>query len=146
MVIWGHEGEVIISSRTSHKNTYSPPYAELKTILYALQIACRENLRVQHVESDSQATIIEIRIGSDSSFEWLSVVLDIDYYNALCGVEYIILTLLKEKGMSLRIALTNLIVCLTTFKCGNLVLLSVLKKRWFKIKLMAITLLLSLNP
>lgn len=61
MVIQGHEGEVILSARTSNKNTYSLLHVELKAILFGLQIAYRENLGVQHAESDSKAAITEIK-------------------------------------------------------------------------------------
>lgn len=86
MVIRGHDGNMILSVRIVLKDTFSLLHAKLRAILFGLQNASRENLRSRYVESDSKVAIAEIKKGTTSSFEWLSTILDIDYYSALCGM------------------------------------------------------------
>lgn len=68
-------------------HTSSSLHAELKTILFGLHTVSNEDLRIQIVDSDPKLAVDEIKKGSISSFKWLNVILDIDYYNALYDVQ-----------------------------------------------------------
>ncbi|XVF44717.1 hypothetical protein PTKIN_Ptkin02bG0146500 [Pterospermum kingtungense] len=67
MVIRDHAGQVVISASKGFRSFQSPLQAELRAILFGLEIAHQINLLVQLVKSDSSLAIWKIQKGNSSS-------------------------------------------------------------------------------
>ncbi|XVF86490.1 hypothetical protein PTKIN_Ptkin18bG0044900 [Pterospermum kingtungense] len=86
MVVKDWKGCVLLSASKNVHGIHTPLQAKMMAILFGLQLVHREGLLVHNVESDSLVAISELKKGSSTSSKWLNILLDVDYYGALCGV------------------------------------------------------------
>ncbi|XVF70495.1 hypothetical protein PTKIN_Ptkin11bG0166200 [Pterospermum kingtungense] len=103
MVIRDYQGVVLLYASKDFSGFHSSLHAELMAICFGLELAHNEGFLVQLVESDSLLAVNEVKKGSSSNSEWLSLILDIDYFSVLCEVHKF--SLFLELHTSLRIEL-----------------------------------------
>lgn len=74
MVMRDRYGQVVVSSKMTFWGMSCSLHAELRAILFGLNIVKHQGLRVQYLESDSLLAVQQIEKGHDSFSMWSNIV------------------------------------------------------------------------